>query len=125
MSSVTVVVSALNKVTTQQAVALAVPAVLLTVGGLAFRVVSDAWIAWRRGFRQGCQTALTSQDCLIRPDDAGSSFGQIRLAKVTANPAARYCAVCGRASSNLSISSRWREKRRWLSTYPACAGDVG
>jgi hypothetical protein len=99
LSSVTIVVSALNTVTTQQAIALAVPAVLITVGGLAFRVVPDAWIAWRRGFRHGCQAAATSETCLTRADDAGSSFGQIRLVKVTTYPAARYCAVCGRGDS--------------------------
>jgi hypothetical protein len=99
LSSVTVVLSALNTVSTQQAIAMAVPAVLITVGGLAGRIVPDAWIAWRRGFRHGCEAALTSQACPIRADDAGSKLGEIRLAKVVTYPAAGYCAGCGRGFS--------------------------
>jgi hypothetical protein len=53
---------------------MAVPAVLITVGGIAGRIVLDAWIAWQRGFRHGCEAAMTSQRpaCLLRPDDAAS-----------------------------------------------------
>jgi hypothetical protein len=99
LSLVTEVVSAVNAITTQQSVAMAVPAVLSTVGGLAGRIVPDARIAWRRGFRHGREAALTSPACLIRADDAGSKLDEIRLAKVATYPAARYCVVCGRGYS--------------------------
>ena len=62
-------------------------------------MVPDAWIAWRRGFRRGCEAALTSQACLVRADDARNNSGEILLAKVASYPAARPCAVCGRGYS--------------------------
>ncbi len=98
LSSVTVALSALNAVSTQQAIALALPAVLITVGGIAGRIVPDAWIAWRRGFRHGCEAALVSQPpaYVFRADDAGGRLGQIRLARLVPYRVPRYCAVCGR-----------------------------
>lgn len=103
LSSVTVALSALNAISTQQAIAMALPAVLVTVGGMVGRVVPDAWIAWRRGFRHGCEAARTSQRraYLLRTDDAGNRLSEIRLAKLTTYPAPRYCvcAVCGRGCS--------------------------
>jgi hypothetical protein len=98
LSSVTVALSALNAVSTQQAIAMALPAVLITVGGIAGRIVPDAWIAWRRGFRHGCEAALIGQPpaYVFRADEGGSRRGQIRLARLTPYPAPRYCAVCGR-----------------------------
>ena len=102
LSLVTVALSALNAISAQQAIAMALPAVLITVSGIAGRIVPDAWIAWRRGFRHGCEAAaLTSQRqaYLLRADDAGNSLGEIRLAKLANYPAPRYCASCGRACS--------------------------
>ena len=99
LSSAAVILSALNAISAQQAIAMAVPAVLITVGGLGGRMVPDAWIAWRRGFRHGCEAALTSQACLVRADDARNNSGEIVLAKVASYPAARPCAVCGRGYS--------------------------
>jgi hypothetical protein len=98
LSLVTVTLSAFNAVSTQQAIALAMPAVLITVGGIAGLIVPDAWIAWRRGFRHGCEAAMVvqPQTYVLRADDAGSRIGQIRLARLTTYPPARYCAVCGR-----------------------------
>jgi len=96
LSLATVVVSALNIISSQQAIALAVPAVLITVGGLVGQIVPEAWIAWRRGFRHGCEAALTSQACLASADDAGSKSDEIRRAETTSYPARGYCAVCGR-----------------------------
>jgi hypothetical protein len=63
-----------DAISTQQAIAMAVPAVLITVGGIAGRIVLAAWIAWLRGFRHGCEAAMTSprQACLLRPDDAAN-----------------------------------------------------
>jgi hypothetical protein len=99
LSSAAVILSALNAVSTQQAIAMAVPAVLVTVGGLGGRIVPDAWIAWRRGFRHGCAAALTSQTSLIRADDARNNSGEILLAKGASYPSARPCAACGRGYS--------------------------
>jgi hypothetical protein len=74
LSAATVALSAVDAISTQQAIAMAVPAVLITIGGIAGRIVLDAWIAWQRGFRHGCEAALTSQRpaCLLRPDDAAN-----------------------------------------------------
>jgi hypothetical protein len=54
---ITVALSAVNAVSPQQSIALALPAALLTIGGLIRAVAPDAWTAWRRGFKAGCDTA--------------------------------------------------------------------
>ena len=84
LSSVTVALSALNAISAQQAIAMALPAVLITVSGIAGRIVPDAWIAWRRGFRHGCEAALTSQRqaYLLRADDAGNRVGRDPAGKI-------------------------------------------
>jgi hypothetical protein len=88
LSTVTVALAALNAISTQQAIALAFAAVLITLGGAAGRIVSDAWIAWRRGFRRGCEAAaaLTSQADLIRADDAANQEREVGQAKVVTFP---------------------------------------
>jgi uncharacterized membrane protein len=99
LSLVTVSLSALNAISTQQAIAMALPAVLITVSGIAGSIVPDAWIAWRRGFRHGCEAALTSQRpaYLLRADvDEGNRQGEIQLARLANYRGPRYCAVCGR-----------------------------
>ena len=98
LSAVTIVLSALNAVSTQQAIAMALPAVLITVGGIAGRIVPDAWIAWRRGFRHGCEAAMINQPpaYVLRADNTSARLGQIRLARLAPYPVPRYCAVCGR-----------------------------
>jgi len=70
---VTVILSAVNAVSAQQAIAMALPAGVTAVGGLVGTLVPDAWTAWRRGFRQGCEAA---QMCW--PDDLESSFTKTR-----------------------------------------------
>jgi hypothetical protein len=97
LSSVTVALSALNTISTQQAIAMALPAVLITVGGIAGWIVPDAWTAWRRGFRHGCEAALTNQAYLLQASDSESKAGEIRVANVIAIRALPTCAVCGRA----------------------------
>jgi uncharacterized membrane protein len=57
----TVVVCITNSVSTQQAVAMALLAVMTSLGGLLALMIPDPWTAWRRGFRQGCETALNCQ----------------------------------------------------------------
>jgi hypothetical protein len=98
LSLVTITLSALNAVSTQQAIALAMPAVLITVGGIAGLIVPDAWIAWRRGFRHGCEAAMVIQPpaYVVRTDAPGNRVAQIRMARLTTYPAPQYCAVCGR-----------------------------
>ena len=56
LTGITVVLSAVNAVSTVQSIALALPAALLTIGGLIRAAAPDAWTAWRRGFRAGCDT---------------------------------------------------------------------
>lgn len=50
-----------NAISTLQAIALAVPAIVGTLGGWISVTVPDAWMAWRRGFQQGCKVAMSSQ----------------------------------------------------------------
>lgn len=57
LTGITVALSAVNAVSPQQSIALALPAALLTIGGLIRAVAPDAWTAWRRGFKAGCDTA--------------------------------------------------------------------
>lgn len=54
----TVIFSATNMISAQQAIAMAVPAIVAITGGLIRVLVLDSWTAWRRGFEQGCQAAL-------------------------------------------------------------------
>lgn len=61
LTATTIVLSAVNAVSPQQSVALALPAAVLTIGGLLGAVVPDAWTAWRRGFKVGCQAGLQAQ----------------------------------------------------------------
>jgi hypothetical protein len=98
LSSLTVALSALDAISDQQAIAMALPAVQITVAGVASRIVPDARMAWRRGFRHGCETAPTSQPpaYVLQADDASSRLGPIRLGRFATYPAPRYCAVCGR-----------------------------
>jgi hypothetical protein len=56
----TVIVCALNAISAQQAIAMALPAALLTAGGLIALLLPDPWCAWRRGFMHGCQAAARS-----------------------------------------------------------------
>jgi hypothetical protein len=99
LSLVTVALSALNAITIQQAIAMALPATVTTIGGMIGLVVPDAWIAWRRGFRSGCETAWTCQTYRLTPDVTANALREIRVARVVSYPGTRYCNVCGRGSS--------------------------
>jgi hypothetical protein len=57
LTGITVALSAVNAVSPQQSIALALPAALLTIGGLIRAAAPDAWTAWRRGFKAGCDSA--------------------------------------------------------------------
>ena len=50
-----------DAISTLQAIALSLPAVVFTLGGWISVTVPDAWIAWRRGFQQGCKVGMSSQ----------------------------------------------------------------
>src|SRR5215472_4502312 len=63
---ITVILSATNAVSAQQAIAMALSAGVTAMGGLLGLIIPDPWTAWRRGFRQGCEAALRSQS-----DDQG------------------------------------------------------
>jgi len=47
--------SAVNAVSAQQSMAMALPAGVAIVGGMVGFMVPDAWAAWRRGFLHGCE----------------------------------------------------------------------
>jgi|ERR1700722_1361469 len=63
-----VLLSGFNRVSPQQAVAMALPALMLTIGGMLWILVPDSWTAWRRGFRQGCQVGMRVQLQDSEPD---------------------------------------------------------
>ncbi|HWF83048.1 MAG TPA: hypothetical protein VN695_20925 [Streptosporangiaceae bacterium] len=63
---ITVILSASNQVSAQQAIAMALSAGVIAQGGLLGLFIPDAWTAWRRGFQHGCEAALKSQS-----DDLG------------------------------------------------------
>src|SRR5262249_6582628 len=58
LTLVTMVLCISNLVTTQQGIALAIPAILITLGGWFGVIVPDALIAWRRGFQLGYEAAI-------------------------------------------------------------------
>lgn len=58
LSLSSIIVSATNTISAQQAIAMAVPAIVAITGGLIHILVTDSWTAWRRGFKQGCQAAM-------------------------------------------------------------------
>jgi len=47
-----------NRVSTLQAIALALASTVTTLGGWIGLLIPDALAAWRRGFKQGCMVAL-------------------------------------------------------------------
>ena len=58
---IAVTLSAVNAISAQQAVALALPADVTIIFGLIKVHVPDSWAAWRRGFQQGCQACKLCQ----------------------------------------------------------------
>lgn len=72
---ITVILSATNAVSAQQAIAMALPAGVIALRGLLGLIIPDAWTAWRRGFRQGCETALR---CHSDNSDADSTTEKSR-----------------------------------------------
>jgi hypothetical protein len=66
----TVMLSAINAISAQQAIAMALPATVTTVGGLIYMLVRDSRTAWQRGFQQGCQAGIP---CRLRGLDADAA----------------------------------------------------
>jgi len=56
-----VTLSALNAISAQQVIALALPAGVTINVGLINVYVPNSWAAWRRGFQQGCQACKLSR----------------------------------------------------------------
>jgi uncharacterized membrane protein len=79
LSLITVIVSALDAITAQQAIAMALPAGLTTVSGLIAMTVPDAWVAWRRGFRQGYETAARSEPLSLAVEHNSKGFREVHL----------------------------------------------
>jgi hypothetical protein len=63
----TVILSAINAISAQQAIAMALPAIVALVGGLLHTTMLDAWTAWQRGFQQGCQTGMPCRQGDLSP----------------------------------------------------------
>lgn len=70
---VTMILSAMDAISAQQAIALALPAITIILGGLIGMTVPDAWTAWRRGFRHGCEAALRSKTGTLTPQASMSA----------------------------------------------------
>jgi hypothetical protein len=66
----TVILSAINAISAQQAIAMALPSIVALVGGLLHMIILDPWTAWQRGFQQGCQA---SAPCRLRVLDGGAA----------------------------------------------------
>jgi hypothetical protein len=81
LSSVTVILSAVNAISGPQAIAMAIPAMVVTIGGIFGVIVPEAWIAWRRGFDFGREAAVT--------------FQTHRLSPGVSHPDTHQCAACG------------------------------
>jgi uncharacterized membrane protein len=79
LSLVTVIVSALDAISAQQAIAMALPAGMTTVFGLIAMTVPDAWVAWRRGFRHGYETAARSEPLSLAVDHNSQNFREVHL----------------------------------------------
>jgi uncharacterized membrane protein len=75
----TVIVSALDAVSAQQAIAMALPAGLITAGGFIALLVPDPWNAWRRGFRHGCEAAARADPSLTPVGSAQKVLRKVRL----------------------------------------------
>lgn len=80
LSLATVIVSALNAVSAQQAIAMALPAGMMTLGGMVAMTVPDAWAAWRRGFQSGCEAAaIAEQRSLAVEVTSSKGFREVHL----------------------------------------------
>ena len=79
LSLITVIVSALDVVSAQQAIAMALPAGMTTVVGLIAMTVPDAWVAWRRGFQHGYETAAKSEPLSLAVEHNSKGFREVHL----------------------------------------------
>jgi hypothetical protein len=67
---ITITLSAVNVVSAQQAIALALPAAIITIAGSIRSAMPDSCAAWRAGFRQGCRVAQTCRRDALYPGGA-------------------------------------------------------
>jgi uncharacterized membrane protein len=79
LSLITVIVSAMDAISAQQAIAMALPSGMTTVFGLIAMTVPDAWVAWRRGFRQGYETAARSEPISLAVERTSKGFREVHL----------------------------------------------
>jgi hypothetical protein len=62
LDTATVIVCAADVVSDTQAIAMALPAGLITAGGFVACVIPDPWHAWRRGFRHGWEASAVHRE---------------------------------------------------------------
>jgi uncharacterized membrane protein len=79
LSLITVVVSALDVISAQQAIAMALPAGMMTVSGMIAMAVPDAWVAWRRGFQHGYETAAKSEPLTLGSEHTSKGLRGVHL----------------------------------------------
>jgi hypothetical protein len=79
LDAATVIVCALNAVSAQQAIAMALPAALITGGSFIALLVPDPWCAWRRGFIHGSEAAARRDRGHPAADVAQKNLRTVRL----------------------------------------------
>ena len=65
---ITVILAMLNTISAQQAIAMSLPAAVAIIGGLMGVLIPDPWTAWRRVFRQGCQSCIQCKLASLNSD---------------------------------------------------------
>jgi hypothetical protein len=61
LTLLTIVLGSSDEISATQAIALALVALVTTLGGVIRMIVPDTWIAWRRGFQRGCEVATSEE----------------------------------------------------------------
>jgi len=104
LDTATVIVCLLNAVSTQQAIAMALPAALTTAVGVIGLLVPDPWTAWRRGFQHGCATAARCEACQVAVDVTPQSVRRPWLSTLAGAhaPSPRTPSGGGRGSRGIS-----------------------
>ncbi len=74
LTLVTTILCFSNAISVLQAIALSLPATVITLGGWISLIVPGTHIAWRRGFEQGCKVAMSFQT----PDVPAKAAAEMR-----------------------------------------------
>jgi hypothetical protein len=115
LDAATVIVCALNAVSVQQAIAMALPAALATAVGLTGLLVPDPWAAWRRGFQHGCATAARCDACQGALDVSAKRPPHLVELLARAHVPERRRALSGRGSGSRGTAAYALSGGQWES----------